>query len=754
MKMRYVDANHSQHGLAPFAPARSMGPAAWPSYAEPVDVEADARIDWGGYWRSIAKRKWPIVIAAAVLTLAAMLYAQSILPVFRSTTTVLIESGKTKILSSIEEVYNGASQDREYYQTQVEILRSRDVALRTVVATKLWDEPEFDPRTPHRSWSTRLRDMISAPPAPLPWTPQRLASETVGRYLAAISIEPVRLSQLVKISFEAHDPELAAKVADATALAFIEADRDSRLKLNLSATGLLQDRLVALRERLLQSEQELQKYRESAGLVNVSGGGAGVAGQQLQEISQRLVAAKVRRTELESAYQQVASGGEASGVAAVIAQPGVAEARARVIGAQAQVDEVTRTLGEQNTKVIEARAVLAATQRGLQAQTRAVVGSMRAEMQAARQTEAALQTQLTAARASVQGVNRQEFQLGVLEREVQTNKQLYELFLSRTKETSVSTNLQSANARIVDPAIPAGAPLRPNKPQIVFAALLLTLVGGASTAVLRDRLSNTLQGSDDAENRLQQPVLATLPAVRPASPSALSRALIDNPKSGYADAIRMARTGMLLSKFAVAQKIILVTSALTGEGKTTFCTNLAAAHAQTRRTLLIDCDLRNPQIGIRLGLAADAKGIADLVGGSADVKDCLHSIPGSSLLVMPAGELPVHPEELLLSPQFREALNALAQRVDMVLIDAPPVGAGSDALIIAQQANDTIFVVKACDTSQLLAQRGLERLRRAGASVMGLVLSNVDPQADRHHRYYGTGFRDSRQGEANTVVGA
>ena len=753
MKMRYSDPNLPQQGLVPYGAPRAMAPA-W-QFADPaMEQDSDTRIDWSGYWRSIVKRKWPILIAAAALTIGATLYAQSILPVFRSTTEVLIESGKSKILSSIEDVYNGASQDREYYQTQVEILRSRDVALRTVVATKLWDEPEFDPRTPSRGWSTRIHELISPPPPALPWTPERLANETVGRYLAAVAIEPVRLSQLVKISFEAHDRELAAKVADATAMAFIESDRDSRLKLNLSATGLLQDRLVALREKLLQSEQELQKYRESAGLVNVSGNGTGVAGQQLQEVSQRLVSAQVRRTELESAYSQLdrVGSGDYLQVAAVIAQPGVADARARVAVAQAQVDEVTRTLGEQNSKVIEARAALASAQRGLQAQARAVVASMRAEMQAARQTESALNSQLTTARASVQGVNRQEFQLGVLEREVQTNKQLYELFLSRTKETSVSTNLQSANARIVDPAIPAGAPLRPNKPQIVLATLLLALLGGATVSVLRDRLANTMEGSDEAENRLQYPVLATLPSVRSASPSTLSRSLIDSPKSVYADAIRMARTSMLLSKFAVAQKVILITSAMTGEGKTTFSTNLAAAHAQTRRTLLIDCDLRHPQIGARLGLPADAKGIADLVLGAAEVKDCVHSIPGSSLLVMPAGELPQHPEELLLSPQFREALKALANRVDVVLIDAPPVGAGSDALIIAQQANDTIFVVKARGTPHALAQRGIERLRRAGASIMGVVLTNVEASTDKTSRYYGSGFQESRQADDSVLA--
>ncbi len=752
MKMRYIESNPSAQSVGAYAvpPGPSMG--AWP-FAQSADPDDDeSKIDWGGYWRSIRKRRWLILIVAAVLTLAAIGYARSIKPVFRSTTTLLIESSQAKILS-IDDVYAGASQDREYYQTQVEILRSRDVALRTVIATKLWDEPEFDPRIPIRTWSSRLRGLISAPPEQLPWTPTRLADETVGRYLNAITIEPVRLSQLVKISFEANDRELAAKIADATAVAFVEADRDSRLKLNLNVTGQLQDRLLSLREKLLQSEQELQKFRESAGIVGTSGS-QGVAGQQMAEISQRLVAAKVRRTELESAYSQVdgKADGDDSSIPAVMAQPGVAEARRRVALANLQVEEVTRTLGEQNVKVIDARAALAAAQRELQARTRAVVGSMKAELQAARQTEGALQAQLASARTNVQGVNRQEFQLGVLEREVQTNKQLYELFLSRTKETSVSTNLQGAVARIVDPANPAGAALRPNKPQIVLVTMLLALAGGALAAILRDKLTNTLQGSEEAENRLRHPVLATLPAVRAAEAQEMSRSFLDNPKSHHADAIRGARTSMLLSKFVVAHKIILVTSALSGEGKTTFCSNLALAHAQTKRTLLIDCDLRNPQIGERLGLPADAKGIYDLVNGTADLKDCVHAITGSSLLVMPAGDIPGHPEEFLLSAPFRDALKSLANRVDIVLIDSPPVAACSDALIIAQQANDTIYVVKARGTPHLLAHRGLERLRRAGASILGLVLTNVDDPVQSFGSRYGYGFEDSRQHNATVLA--
>ena len=749
------DGLMSPEPMGALAPMQGHG-VGWPFAEAAVDRDRTSRIDWGIYWRSIKKRRWPILAAALVLTVLAGLYAQSVKPVYRSTTTLLIESGKAKILS-IEDVYNGATQDREYYQTQVEILRSRDVALRTVIATKLWDEPEFDPRKPVRSLQGRIKDLISPPSPPPEWTTGTLADATVGKYLQAVTIEPVRLSQLVKISFDAQDKALAAKMADATATSFIESDRDNRLKLTLTVIAQLQDRLSAQRDKLAQSEQDLQKYRETAGIVSGSGS-QGIAGQQMADISQRLVIARVRRTELESAFQPVESArnGDYSAVSAVINQPGLAEARNRVSLAAARLEELTKTLGDQNSKVIEARAALAIAQRQQQTQTGAFVSSMRNELQAARATEHALQASLDSSRGAVQNVNRQEFQLGQLEREVQTNKQLYELLLSRTKETSVSTNLQGAVARIVDAASAASAPLRPNKPQIVMATLLLTLAAGALIAILIDRFNNTVQGSAEAEHRFRHPVLATLPAVEAPVGRSITRLYLDDPKSSHAEGIRTARTSMLLSNLAVAHKLILVTSALTGEGKTTFCTNLALAHAQTKRTLLIDCDLRNPQLASRFGLPSDAKGISNLVSGTAEPKDCVHAISGSSLLIVPAGDLPEHPEDFLLSLEFQKALRSLANRVDIVLIDSPPVAACSDALILAQQVNDTIFVVKARNTPHLLAQRGLERLRRAGASILGLVLTNVDDEegASSRDRPTTTAYAEARSLGETTIFGA
>lgn len=681
---------------------------------------------WSSYWQSLLRARWYLIAGVVLTTVAAFIYAGSIVPVHRSTATILIEAGKAKILS-IEEVYNAMSQDREYYQTQVEILRSRDVALRTVVATKLWNEPEFDPRRPRTGLVARIKSWFRKEAPPVVWTPQALADATVGKFMSVVNIEPVRLSQLVRISFEAEDPVLAARMANATATSYIQADSDARSKLQFDVNLQLQERLTALRDKLLQSEQALQAYREKEGLVNISGQ-QGVAGQQLSEISLRLVTARVHRTELESTFRQYLKASESSSgdVPSSMNAPGLAEARRRVALAAAKVEDESRTLGDRHTRVIEAKAELEAAQRDARAEMRAAVESARAALSAARETERSLEAALASARAAVQGVNRQEFQLGVLEREVQANRQIYEIFLSRTKETGVSTNLQVAVARIVDPAAPALTPVRPNKPQIIGLTLLLTLLAGSAVAVLSDVLRRTIRDTGDAEQRLRHPVLASVPSVRSSAKIALTRSVVDRPYSRHAAAIRTARTGILLAGFDPAHNVVLVTSTMRGEGRTTLCTNLALAHSQSKRTLLLECDFRNPSIAVRLGLPPQAKGLTDLVWAGAPVSECLHDVPGSSLMVMPAGTIRPNPDELLLSRAFQDTLKSLAYRVDVVIIDAPALDSGSDALLLAQYVNDTIYVVKAGSTPRQRALKGIEQLKRAGANILGLVLNDLE----------------------------
>lgn len=379
--------------------------------------------------------------------------------------------------------------------------------------------------------------------------------------------------------------------------------------------------------------------------------------------------------------------------------------------------------------------MLAAARKYLEQERRSVARSMVQEYNLARQSERSLETALSTATGGVQDVNRKEFQLQVLEREVASNKQLYDLFMGRAKEMDAGSDIQAAVARVVDPAVVATVPVKPNKGQIIIVAFVLGLMIGSMGALLLERMDNTIKGSESAELKLHQPVLAVLPALSGEQLENVATMFIREPNSHHAEAIRTARTGIQLSNVDQSHRLLVVTSSVPAEGKTSTTINLALALSQTKRTLLIDGDMRRPQVGVRLGLAPNAKGLSNLVTGTASLKECVHAVEGSSLLVMPAGDIPPNPLDLLLSQRFKEAIRHLQPQLDFILIDTPPVELVSDALSIAPMATSTIYVVRATETPVPVIRKGLSRLQRAGANVMGVIVNGLD--FEDAQRYYG-----------------
>lgn len=693
------------------------------------------------YWRSITKRKWAILSFGLAVALLAGVIVFVMTPVYRSTTTVMIEASKAKLLS-IEDVYSSISQNREYFQTQVEIIKSREVAIKAIMATKLWDNPEFDPRLKKQSWRTTLLAAVGFVDvtAPKEWSETTLAEAVYPNFGRQITIEPVRASQLVKISFDSESPALAAQMANAIAINYIENDLDARFKVTRQASNWLQERLSSLKTKVDDSERALQSYRERSGIVDVKGASQSGAGKQIEDVTARLVEARMRRAEAENAYNQIkaaAKGEDLSSLPAVVRNPTVGEAKRQEAEAERKLAELSQRYGSEHPKFVQAEAELKAARANTRRQVDTVVASVTREYEVARGTEKSLEGTLSAARSAVQSLNRKEFELGVLEREAESNRQIYDMFMKRAKETNVSGDLQTAVARVVDAAVIPGAPAKPKKMQIIAMAFVLGLLCSVLISLLLDQLDNTLKTSEDVETRLKYPVLTTLPvldknAIDRTSPA---RLLLDDPQSLYSEAIRTARTGVLLSAIDLPNRVLLVTSSLPGEGKTTFAINLAMAHAHTKKTLLIDADMRRPAIAKGLDLPPGGKGLSNLVSGTAALKECVHSIGGSNLSVLASGTIPPNPLELLLSNKFTETLAHLATIYDIIILDSPPVELVSDALVISSQATGVIYLVKANDTPYQLARKGLQRIRRAGGQVMGVVLNQLD--FVKAQKYYG-----------------
>lgn len=701
---------------------------------DPADQEE--KLELLEYWRSVVKRKKQIIGFGLAVALLALVIVLVLTPVYRSTATILIEANKAKVLS-IEDVYSGISQNREFFQTQVEIIKSREVAIKTILKAKLWEHPDFDPRANSESFLSSL----GISDEPKQWTEAALAEAVYPNFAKNLSIEPVRLSQLAKISFDSADAELASRVANLAAETYIQNELETRFKMTHQAGVWLQDQMTDLRKKLNESEKALQEYREKEGIVDLKSVTQSGAGRQIEEVMGRLVDARMQRAQAENAYMQIksakSSGGDLSSLPAVLRNPIVADAKRAEGMAERKLSELTQRYGKEHPKYLQAEGELESARDNLKRQVDSVVASVIREYEVARGTEATLEGVLNNAKGQVQNLNRKEGALSMYEREVEANRQMYDMFIKRAKETNVAGDLQTPIARVVDPAVISDKPVKPKKVLVIVIAFMLGIFLGVLAALLRDRMDNTLKTSEDVEVRLKQPILTTLPLLsqEEVERTKTARIFIEQPNSVYAEAIRTARTGVLLTGIDLPQRTLVVTSSVPGEGKTTFSINLATAHAHTKKTLLIDADMRRPAVSKGLEIPPGAKGLSNFVSGNATLKECLINVDGSTLMLMPSGAVPLNPLELLLSERFKEALTQLAKIFEVIIIDSPPVELVSDALVIAAQADGVIFVTKAESTPYQVARKGLQRLRRADGHVLGVVLNQFD--VAKAEKYYG-----------------
>jgi capsular exopolysaccharide synthesis family protein len=703
-------------------------------------------IDLSHYWQVIRRQLKKIILFSAIITVIAVLVALAITPVYRATATILIEAEEAKVLS-IEEVYGLGSASDEYYQTQFEILKSRELAKRTVLELGLIDNPEFNPAHPANKKSFSIKEMIFGEAEPL--TEEEILAKTVDTFWAAVSISPVRKTQLVKVSVDSESAEMARVAANAMAQQFIESQLDAKVEVTQQAAGWLSDRLGGLKAKLEASERKLQQYREDNDLVDVEGVDTLVA-KEIDQITEALVEARARRLELQGTYEQLQSLGalnydNLSSLPSIISNPVVVNLRDAETQAELKVSELKKRYGPLHPKMIAAESDLEAVRESVLTQMKRIATSIESNYLVAQSKENSLEKALRNSKSDVRNLNRTEFTLSEYQREVRTNRQLYEAFFNRVSETSATGDLQTANARVVDPAIKPVEPIKPNKKLIVLLALVVSGMFGVALAFLLDILDSTIKNLDDVERKLDVPMLGLLPLVGKKQDAGdaeqMVRAFVGEGMDGFRESVRTLRTGLTLASMEQPASVILVTSSVPSEGKTTTSTNIAEAFGQMEKTLLIDCDMRRPSVAKKLGVAPNVPGLSNAVAYPDMLDECIQSRPELGIDVVSAGPIPPNPLELLGSKNFRDILDTLRGRYQRIIIDSAPMQAVSDALYLSTLVDGVVYVVKADATKDKLAQDGLSKLDNNNARVLGVVLNqvNIDREAkyaDSYSGYY------------------
>ncbi len=714
----------------------------------------DETIDFAHYWQVFKRYSGRIILLALLFTILVGVIVMKMTPQYSAKATLLIESQPANVMS-IEEVYNADTTRKDYMQTQYEIISSRQVARLAVKELGLANNDIFMPPASEenaiiakaKSWVKSFfpgddKSVESTPLTEEQKQEKRIRAAT-NRLMNALTISLVSNTQVIEITAMSQSPELAAAIANTMGNVYVENYLQAKVDMTAKATTFLTESMEGLREKLDAAERKLSQFYEENQLVNLNNGVVSLAAEELEELTDQLREAQTTLNQNRTIYQQTqTSGADYSALARlpeVLNHNNIQSVRRQEGEALSRVSELSKVYGPKHPKMIAANAELSSIRDTLQTQIRDLISSITTQYRASQDKVSTLQTQVAEAKAEYRTLSSLENQRRALQRDVDINQQLYNSMFTRLKETSELGGFESANARILDPAVPPGNPAKPNKTLIIGAAFVASFGFGVLLAFVLEALNSGVRSVDDVEKKLGQRMLGLIPTLALKRKEELPlRAYFDNQFHHFSEAVRTLRTSLSLMNIEKQSQAILVTSSVPKEGKTTVSTNLAFALGQLDNAILIDADLRRPTIGKRFGVPNYQPGLSNLIMRTHKLEECLVHDEQSGLDLISAGTIPSNPQELLAGDGFRALINYLKKHYKYVVVDTAPTQAVSDAMVVSKACDSVIYVVRADSTSEKMILNGLGRFLQVGHRVDGVVLNQVDlGKSDVSERYGG-----------------
>ncbi len=689
---------------------------------------------------------WSIAAFAASGAMVGAMATQAGTPMYRATATLLIEGDNLRQMN-LQDAYTPAMQDGAvYFATQLELMRSRELAVRVVRDLKLDSDPLLKPKP--ASGLDKLLQQIGVKEeakASSPASRQQALAEAV-QY--GLQVQGVEGTQLVRVSFVTPFPQYAAAVANAAGSAYLDLGLESRLNATQKASQWLTDRLDQIRSKLEDSEANLQRFREQNRIVSVGGGTRGLVDAEVLENSERLREAQRIKAQLGNTYQRIQAAGESmsnlESVSPLLVEAGVASAQTGYLSAQEEVRQLSERYGQNHPSMATAKAKLEANRNAFHEQLRVAAGGVKTRYEIAAQTERQMLGAVDAAKGRAQQMDRLQYELGVLERETDSNRELYEMFLTRFKQTDSTVSFDAPPARIVEQARRPDLPYSPVLWKGILKGALLGLLLGIAAAALRRALGQRLESAEQLEQLLGRPVMGVLPSVSRAQKRSLTKHFVLEPNSPFSETLRGIRASLLLSEAAGSCRRLAITSALAGEGKSSVSAGIAAALSSRERVLLLEADLRAPHLVRSLGLDTQRPGISEALAGTASLDDCIHKGGAGMPDVLAVAKRPPNPGEVVESAAFKNLLDTLQARYDRIVIDTPPCRIAGDALVLSRLADGVLLVVNAERGDTQSVQASLRQLAFVNARLIGAVLNEASHR--RQNVYYGSyGYYGSAQ---------
>lgn len=722
------------------------------------DQEIQKEIDLRDYLRVLSKRRWTIISLFLLIVMIAAVHTFTTTPYYQATARIVIEKENPNLVS-VEEVMAVDSTGTDYYQTQYKIIESRSVAREVVERLNLDKSPEFKPepqthfvgrfkgwiRQSLAFWKQRIQGLMNTgekkgQDLPDPSPKSKLVSQLVSR----IQVNPIRNSRLVDVAVEAKDPALATKMANAVVQVYIDQNLETKLKAAKDAVKWLAERIEEEKKKVEVAENALLEYKEQNQIItDFSSDAENITAEKLAKLNARVVEAEAERVEAQTRYFQakrlVNTPEMLDSIPEVLSNELIQEIKATEVQLYNRMTELSKRYGSNHPKMIALKSELAELKDRKIKEARRVVHSLRSEYELAREREQSLKTALENQKNESLEMNRKAIEYGVLRRQAESSRQMYELLIKRFKETSLTEDMKTGNIRVIDEAELPRSPVRPKKQRNLLLAVVLGLMVGVGMAFFLEYLDNTIKLPDEIAEHLQIPYLGPIPAFNTDNKGKKQGSeliTIRSPRSTPSESFRGIRTGILFSSPDHSPQIIQISSAMPAEGKTLCAVNLAVVMVQSGgRVLLVDCDMRRPRIHNIFQVERDI-GISGVLVGSVSKEAAVIPTEIENLDIIPSGEIPPNPSELLGSDAMKRFLDEMREKYDRIIIDSPPMTAVTDAMVLSRSADGLLLVIRAGEVSRQVLQGTISRANMANARILGAVLNGIQAGKDGYYYNY------------------
>ena len=653
--------------------------------------------------------------------------------IYSAATSVKIDRAAPKVLNNQSALMEGGN-DPQFYQTQYELIRSRSLAERVAVSLNL-AQSNFIPQPRQGLLSRALGEDPEMDAA----TIRSRQEQAIEEVMQGLSVRPVPMSSIVRISYSHTSPSWAQRISIAAAEQYERSTLDRRFTASGHARRFLDERLQQLKVKLQDSEKELVEYAQKHGIVNVDEKRPESLAN-LQAVQAALAESITQRLKREQLWQQAQ---ENNGVflPQVMNDSVIQAARLRLATLQATYQEKLQTLKPAFPEMVALRTQIIESERQIRAQIDGIRTAIRLEFEAAKAQEAALEAKLQEVKAEVLDIRGRSIEYTILMREVDTARSLYEGILQQFRELAVAGDVDTNNVSIVDRAQLPTTPDSPSLRNNLLLAFILGLMGAAGVIVVRESLDDTFKSPEDIEETLNLAVLGIAPLYVPEEEDRTAFDEVQtSPTSAMAEAYRSLRTALQFTTEAGAPKSLLVTSSRPGEGKSTTSASIALNFAQLGcKVLLIDGDLRNPSQH-KVFRIENSAGLSNYLAGSDEASDLVKTTGVGGVSLMTTGPLPPNPAELLGGPRFATLLANAMEVYDVVIVDGPPVMGLADSPIIASIAHGTLLVIEAGKTRRGVVRDAVKRLEFARARIVGTLLNKFDPRRTGYTYGYGYSY--------------